>query len=151
MANIQQSSVRYQKNPDERCQTSSLTPNGPSQGIAGQSDEERSEWRPETYYRVVSGHVSYLGQTGGQRVARVVIDDCGESFPLVIADLGQRFVAQATRYHGCVDEEIRPWLEDNATFNRAGRRNKILRPTGCCNKAHNYRPAALNAESGSRC
>jgi hypothetical protein len=66
MANIQQSSVRYQKNPHERCQTSSLTPNGPSHGVAGQSDQERSKWRPETYYRVVSRHVSYLGQTGGQ-------------------------------------------------------------------------------------
>src|SRR5215831_20341157 len=138
MANIQQGSVRYQKSRHERCQTSCLIPKGSTQGIAGQSCEKRSEWRPEAYDNGISWKRSHLRQTYRDRVTRVMIENCRKALPLIIPNLRQSFGSQAARHKRGVYEKIVPRLEHDGSVKGCRGENEILGPAGCCNKRDAY-------------
>ena len=130
--------VRYQESSYERRKSGALTPKGSTQSIAGQSCEKRSERRPKAYDGGISWKRSHLRQTYRDRVTRVVIEDYGKAFPLVIPNLKQSFGSQTARHKSGMDEKIRPRLENDGSVKGGCGKNQILRPSRCCNERDNY-------------
>ena len=67
-----------------------------------------------------------------------MIDDCGEAFPLIAADLIQSLISQAACDDRRVEKKIFPRFEHDTTLDRARWQNEVLTPTRCCSKTDNY-------------